>query len=62
MKKTYTPTNMELIGAALHELSYVLDYLASERGTEDGLYLDLSGVEEKLVTVINRYREEQKDA
>ena len=60
MKKTYTPTNMDLIGAALKELSYVLDYLASERGIEDGLYLDLSGVEEKLVTVINRYREEQK--
>ena len=60
MKKTYTPTNMDLIGAALKELSYVLDYLASERGTEDGLYLDLSCVEEKLVTVINRYREEQK--
>ena len=62
MKKTYTPTNMELIGAALHELSYVLDYLASEKGIDDGMYLDLSGVEEKLVTVINRYREEQKDA
>lgn len=61
MKKTYTPTNMELIGAALHELSYVLDYLASEKGIDDGMYLDLSGVEEKLVTVINRYREEQKD-
>ena len=61
MKKTYTPTNVDLIGAALKELSYVLDYLASERGIEAGLYLDLSGVEEKLVTVINRYREEQKD-
>ena len=60
MKKTYTITNLELIGAALHELSYVLDYLAAERGHEDGLYLDLSAVEEKLVTVVNRYREEQK--
>ena len=60
MKKTYTPTNLELINAALHELSYVLDYLASERGLEDGLYLDLSTVEEKLVTVVNRYREEKK--
>ena len=52
-----TPTNMELISAALHELSYVLDFIASERGIDDGLYLDLSGVEEKLVTVINRYKE-----
>ena len=60
MKKTYTPTNLELINAALHELSYVLDYIASERGLEDGLYLDLSCVEEKLVTVVNRYREEKK--
>lgn len=60
MKKTYTPTNLELINAALHELSYVLDYIASERGLEDGLYLDLSTVEEKLVTVVNRYREDSK--
>lgn len=60
MKKTYTPTNMELISAALNELSYVLDYIASERGLEDGMYLDLSAVEEKLVTVINRYREDSK--
>ena len=53
-----TPTNMELISAALHELSYVLNFIASERGIDDGLYLDLSGVEEKLVTVLNRYRKE----
>lgn len=52
-----TPTNIELINAALHELSYVLDYIASERGEDDQLYLDLSGVEEKLVTVINRCKE-----
>lgn len=50
-----TPTNMELINAALHELSDVLDYIASERGEDDPLYLDLSGVEEKLVTVLQRY-------
>ena len=53
-----TPTNIELLNAALHELSYVLDFIASERGIDDGMYLDLSGVEEKLVTVINRYRKE----
>lgn len=50
-----TPTNIELLTAALKELSYVLDYIASERGEDDGLYLDLSGVEEKLETVISRY-------
>ena len=50
-----TPTNIELLNAALAELNYVLDYLASERGDEDQLYLDLSGVEEKLETVISRY-------
>ena len=50
-----TPTNIELITAALGELSYVLDYIASERGEDDQLYLDLSGVEEKLETVRDRY-------
>lgn len=54
-----TPTNMELINAALHELSDVLDYIASERGEDDPLYLDLSGVEEKLVTVLQRYSKKE---
>ena len=54
-----TPTNIELINAALHELSYVLDYIASERGEDDQLYLDLSGVEEKLVTVLQRYSKKE---
>jgi hypothetical protein len=54
-----TPTNMELISAALHELSDVLDYIASERGEDDQLYLDLSGVEEKLVTVLQRYSKKE---
>jgi hypothetical protein len=53
------PTNMELINAALHELSDVLDYIASERGEDDQLYLDLSGVEEKLVTVLQRYSKKE---
>ena len=51
-----TLTNLELINAALTELSYVLDYLAAERGDTDQLYLELSGVEEKLETVVNRYK------
>ncbi len=56
MDKTYyTPTNIELLNAAFEELSDVLDYIASERGVDDVLYLNLSGVEEKLETVINRY-------
>lgn len=50
-----TPTNIELLTAALGELNYVLDYIASERGEDDQLYLDLSGVEEKLETVVSRY-------
>ena len=54
-----TPTNLELLNAALHELSYVLDFIASERGIDDGLYLDLSGVEEKLVTVLQRYSKKE---
>ena len=54
-----TPTNMELINAALHEFSYVLDYIASERGDDDQLYLDLSGVEEKLTTVLQRYSKKE---
>lgn len=54
-----TPTNMELISAALHELSDVLDYIASEHGEDDQLYLDLSGVEEKLVTVLQRYSKKE---
>jgi hypothetical protein len=37
------PTNMELINAALHELSDVLDYIASERGEDVQLYLNLPG-------------------
>ena len=50
-----TPTNIELLNAALKELSYVLDYIALERGEDNRLYLDLFGVEEKLKTVISRY-------
>ena len=52
-----TPTNIELLTAALLELSYVLDYIASEKGDTDQLYLELSSVEEKLETIINRYKE-----
>ena len=50
-----TQTNIELLTAALGELSDVLDYIASERGEDDQLYIDLSAVEEKLETVIGRY-------
>jgi hypothetical protein len=50
-----TKTNIELMTAALAELSDVLDYIASERGEDDQIYLALSGVEEKLETVIGRY-------
>lgn len=54
-----TPTNIELINAALQELSGILDYISAERGLDDELYLDLSGVEEKLVTVLQRYSKKE---
>lgn len=50
-----TQTNIELLTAALGELSDVLDYIASERGEYARLYLDLYAVEEKLETVISSY-------
>ena len=50
-----TQTNIELLTAALGELGNVLDYIASERGEDDRLYIDLSAVEEKLETVISHY-------
>ena len=50
-----TPTNIELMTEALEELSDALDYIASERGEDDTLYVVLSGVETKLETVVSRY-------
>jgi hypothetical protein len=50
-----TKTNIELLVEALDELSDVLDFIASEKGEDDSLYLVLSGVETKLETVVNRY-------
>lgn len=54
-----TPTNMELINAALQELSGILDYISAERGLDDELYIELSAVEEKLVTVLKRYSKKE---
>jgi hypothetical protein len=53
--KKKTKTNIELMTEALTELSDVLDYIASERGEDDTLYVALSGVETKLETVVSRY-------
>ena len=50
-----TKTNIELLVEALDERSDVLDFIASEKGEDDSLYLVLSGVETKLETVVNRY-------
>lgn len=50
-----TKTDIELMAEALQELSGALDYIASERGEEDILYVVLSGVETKLETVVSRY-------
>ena len=48
-----TPTK-QLATEALEELSDVLDFIASERGTNDPMYLALSGVEEKLEIIQKR--------
>jgi hypothetical protein len=53
--KKKTKTNIVLLTEALTELSDVLDYIASERGEDDTLYVALSGVETKLETVVSRY-------
>jgi hypothetical protein len=50
-----TKTNIELLVEAFDELSDVLDFIASEKGEDDSLYIVLSGVETKLETVVNRY-------
>lgn len=50
-----TKTNIELMTEALAELSDILDFVASEWGEEDNLYVDLSSIETKLETVISRY-------
>lgn len=51
-----TPTNIELVKEALEELQDVMDYVASESG-DCNILNWLGPVEEKLVTVINRYKE-----
>lgn len=48
-----TPTK-QLATEALEELSDVLDFIASEKGTNDPMYLALSGVEEKLEIIQKR--------
>ena len=51
-----TPTNIELLEAALIDLQDVMDYVASESG-DCNILNWLGPVEEKLETVINRYKE-----
>ena len=50
-----TPTNIELLEAALIDLQDVMDYVASESG-DCNILNWLGPVEEKLVTVINSYK------
>ena len=50
----YTPTNIELLEAALVDLQDVMDYVASESG-DCNILNWLKPVEDKLETVINRY-------
>ena len=49
-----TPTNIELLEAALVDLQDVMDYVASESG-DCNILNWLTPVEEKLKIVINRY-------
>lgn len=52
-----TPTNIELVNEAFLELQDVMmDYVASESG-DCNILNWLGPVEEKLETVINRYKE-----
>ena len=53
-----TPTNIELLEAALIELQDVMEYVASESG-DCNILNWLEPVEEKLETIINRYKGEQ---
>ena len=48
-----TPTQ-QLAAEALEELSDALDFIASERGTNDPMYLALSEVEDKLEIIQKR--------
>lgn len=49
-----TPTNIELLEAALVDLRDVMDYVASESG-DCNILNWLKPVEEKLETVVGRY-------
>ena len=51
-----TPTNLELIEAALIDLQDVMDYVASESG-DCNILNWLKPVEEKLETIMSRYKE-----
>ena len=52
------PTNIELLEAALIDLQDVMEYVASESG-DCNILNWLEPVEEKLETVINRYKEKK---
>lgn len=54
-----THTNLELLKAALVDLQEVMEYVASESG-DCNILNWLDPVEEKLITVINRYKENTK--
>ena len=55
----YTPTNIELLEAALADLQEVMDYVAAESGDSNILNW-LRPVEYKLETVINRYAKKEE--
>ena len=58
-KHYYTPTNIELLEAALVDLREVMDYVASESGDYNILNW-LKPVEDKLETIINRYAKKEE--
>ena len=59
IKHYYTPTNIELLEAALVDLQNVMDYVASESG-DCNILNWLKPVEDKLETVINRYAKKEE--
>ena len=52
-----TPTNIELIEAAIEDTEELIEYVLSESG-DPNLPMWLEEIKEKLETVINRYKGE----
>lgn len=58
-KHYYTPTNIELLEAALIDLQDVMEYVASESG-DCNILNWLGPIEDKLKIIINRYTKKEE--